>query len=158
MRSRMIACVLLLVVAGGAFAQVPGTSENLPPFRDEPAPASVPPALEPGGSGTPPAEEPVPEVPQWARDLRRAEIVATGSFPLTLLASRLVYSLLRFVVKSVQARAIDPAYAPWFLAPPGSPELEFSEKLGVLGGAGAFSMLIAFIDYRRGVAEVGESQ
>jgi hypothetical protein len=93
------------------------------------------------------------EPPLWARNLRRAEIVATGSFPLTLLASRLVYSLLRFTVKSIELGAIDMSYAPWFLAPPGSPELEFNERVGIVAGAAAFSSLIAFIDYRRGVAE-----
>lgn len=94
-------------------------------------------------------------VPEWARHLRRAEIVAAGSFPLTLLASRLVYSLVRFAVKSIQAGAFDLTYAPRFLAPPGSPELVIGEKLAIVGGAVSLSSIIAFIDYRRGVLEDG---
>jgi hypothetical protein len=93
------------------------------------------------------------EPPAWARDLRRAEIVATGTLPLTLLASRLTYSLVRFAVQSVIAGGVSATYAPWFLAPPGSPDLTTVEKLGVVGGAVGLSGLIAIIDYRRGRAE-----
>ena len=93
------------------------------------------------------------ETPMWARNLRRAEIVATGSFPLTLLAARLAYSLLRFTVRSIEAGSIDMSYAPWFLAPPGSPELELGERVGIVAGAAGLSSLIALIDYRRGVVE-----
>lgn len=94
--------------------------------------------------------EPAP----WLKNLRRGEIVATGSFPLTLLASRLTYSLVRFSVKSIQAGQIDMNYAPWFLAPPGAPELEFVEKLGILSGAVGLSTLIAIADFRRGRQEI----
>ena len=104
------------------------------------------------------AETPPVETPQWARNLRRAEIVATGSFPLTLLAARLTYSLLRFAVHGIQDPSTAMAYAPWFLAPPGSPELEFTEKLGIVAGAASLSSLIALIDYRRGVAEDDQEQ
>ena len=92
-------------------------------------------------------------VPQWARDLRRAEIVATGTLPLTLLASRLTYSLVRFTYQSIVAGAIDPTYAPWFLAPPGSPELTTGEKLGVIGGAVTLSAVLAYVDFWLGRRE-----
>jgi len=105
------------------------------------------------GQTTETADSPIVETPKWALDLRRAEIVATGSFPLTLLAARLSYSLLRFTVHSIQDGAIATAYAPWFLAPPGSPELELAEKLGIVAGAVGLSSLIAWVDYRRGVDE-----
>ncbi len=132
--SRRIISVILFVVmtAAGASGETTGISET-------------------DGSSF---AEVTSETPQWALDLRRAEIVAAGSFPLTLLAARLTYSLLRFVVHGIQDPATAMAYAPWSLAPPGSPELEFGEKLGIVGGAATLSSLIALIDYRRGVAEV----
>lgn len=124
--------VLLLVFAGPLLAQSPegeadGESEQLES-----------------------AEKPLPG---WVLDLRRAEIVAAGSFPLTLLASRIVYSLARFTVRSIRARAIDMNYAPWFLAPPGAPELETGEKLGIVLGAVSLSGVVAFLDFRLGRAE-----
>lgn len=132
MSPRTIIVILFVVMtAAGASGQTAGASQT-----DSAAPAEVP-----------------PEPPQWALDLRRAEIVATGSFPLTLLAARLTYSLLRFAVHGIQDPSTALAYAPWFLAPPGSPELEFGEKLGIVAGAATLSSLIALIDYRRGVAE-----
>ncbi|MCK4513632.1 MAG: hypothetical protein KAU31_00165 [Spirochaetaceae bacterium] len=131
--SRRIVSVILFIImtAAGAFGETTGTSET-----DSPSSAEV-----------------TSETPQWALDLRRAEIVAAGSFPLTLLAARLTYSLLRFAVHGIQDPTTAMAYAPWFLAPPGSPELEFPEKLGIVAGAATLSSLIALIDYRRGVAE-----
>ncbi len=96
---------------------------------------------------------PPPEPPQWARHLRRAEIVATGTLPLTLLASRLTYSLVRFAYQSIVAGQPELTYAPWFLAPPGAPELTTGEKLGVIGGAVALSSILAFVDFRLGQRE-----
>ena len=132
MSPRTIIVILFVVMtAAGASGQTAGASRT---------------------DSAPPAEVP-PEPPQWALDLRRAEIVAAGSFPLTLLAARLTYSLLRFAVHGIQDPSTALAYAPWFLAPPGSPELELGEKLGIVAGAATLSSLIALIDYRRGVAE-----
>ncbi len=132
MSRRMMSVVVLVVMTGaGAFGQATGAPQTA-------GPASA---------------EVTAETPRWALDLRRAEIVATGSFPLTLLAARLTYSLLRFAVHGIQDPTSAMTYAPWFLAPPGSPELEFGEKLGIVAGAATLSSLIAFIDYRRGVTE-----
>lgn len=105
------------------------------------------------GSAPVAADPAEPDTPQWAQDLRRAEIVASGSFPLALLMSRFVYSLVRFTVHSVEAGAVDVNYAPWFLAPPGAPQLLFSEKLGIVGGAVGLSSIVALIDFRRGRLE-----
>ncbi|MEE8441247.1 MAG: hypothetical protein V3S41_05950 [Spirochaetia bacterium] len=139
MNQRVVGLILFIVMtAAGAFGQTTGLPR-----------ANVPPAEETMGDASP-GEIPPGDPPKWARNLRRAEIVAIGSFPLTLLAARLTYSLLRFAVRSIQAGGIDVIYAPWFLAPPGSPELEFAEKLGIVAGATGLSSLIALIDYRRG--------
>ena len=106
-----------------------------------------------------PSSEPAPytneEFPQWALDLRRAEIVATGTLPLTLLVARLLYGLGRFTVKSIQAGAIDMAYAPAFLSSAGAVPLSRDEKLIILGAAGVLSSTIALIDLRLGRLESG---
>ena len=153
MRRQTISLILVIsftmLTGAGAFAQLPGS-----PRPDEPTTADSL-TIDTPSADEAPDNEAAPLTPQWALNLRRAEIVATGSFPLTLLASRLTYSLLRFAVKSIQSSiagdGIDMSYAPWFLAPPGSPELEFTEKLGIVAGAASLSSLIALIDYRRGV-------
>ena len=142
MNPRIVGLILLVVMtATGAFGQTTGTQGPAGAGAEDTAADGTAADTEPEGT------------PLWARNLRRAEIIATGSFPLTLLAARLIYSLLRFAVRSLEAGAIDVTYAPWFLAPPGSPELVFNEKLGIVAGAAGFSMLIALIDYRRGTTE-----
>lgn len=93
------------------------------------------------------------EFPQWALDLRRAEIVALGALPITLLASRLLYGLGRFTVESIRARQIAPAYLPPFLAPPGAVPLTREDNLWIIGGAVSLSTVVAIIDYARGVRE-----
>lgn len=106
-----------------------------------------------------PAQEVAPapyepaEFPQWARDLRRAEIVALGSFPITLLATRLVYGLGRFVVKSIQAGQIDARYAPWFFAAPGAPSPQRVEQIAVLSVSFSLSATVALVDYLLGRSE-----
>jgi hypothetical protein len=72
---------------------------------------------------------------------------------LTLLAARLLYGVGRFVVKSIQAGAIDMAYAPAFLSSPGAVPLMREEKLIILGAAGALSATVALIDLRLGRLE-----
>lgn len=122
MRIRGVALAMLLLMVGSlATAQV--TDENEPaPYEKE-------------------------EFPDWMLSVRRAEIIATGTLPLTILASRIVFSLVRFTVESIKAGAIDPDYAPWFFAPPGAPPLTQAQKLGVVGGAIGLSVIIAWIDY-----------
>jgi hypothetical protein len=90
-------------------------------------------------------EEPVPEpydpeeFSQGLRDLRRAEIIAIGSFPITFVFANLGYSLLRYA-----ANGGDPDYAPV-----GSNRIPLSrnESLGVLAAAAAMSVTVAVIDY-----------
>ena len=144
MNRRIVGLILFIVMtAAGAFGQTTGLPHaNAPPAEETLDDASR--------ADSSPGETTPGVPPKWARNLRRAEIVAMGSFPLTLLAARLTYSLLRFAVRSIQAGGIDAIYAPWFLAPPGSPELEFAEKLGIVAGATGLSSLIALMDYRRG--------
>ncbi len=93
------------------------------------------------------------EFPVWARDLRRAEIVALGSFPLALLATRLVYGFGRFFAASIAAGAIDPAYLPPLFAPPGAVPLDRQDNARILTGAVSLSAVIAVVDFALGRRE-----
>ena len=93
------------------------------------------------------------EFPGWALDLRRAEIVALGSLPITLLASRLLYGLGRFAVESIRSGQFATAYLPPFLAPPGAVALTRDDNLWIIGGAVSLSTVVAVIDYALGVRE-----
>lgn len=90
------------------------------------------------------------EFPEWARNLRRAEIVAVGSFPLTLIASRVIVTTGRFILKSIESGGINPAYAPPAFAPPGAIPLEREGQLAIIGGATVLSIVVALVDYRLG--------
>jgi hypothetical protein len=90
-------------------------------------------------------EEPVPyapeEFPQWSRDLRRAEIIAIGVFPIAFFLSNLTYGIARFAING-----FDSAYAPWFFAPPDAPPLTSPEKTGLLLTSIGVSLTISLID------------
>ena len=80
--------------------------------------------------------------PQWAKDLRRAEIVAFGSFPFMYLFSNIGVDTYRFF-----REGRDFAYAPWPLTSAGGAEKEPWEKGLTLGIAAGGAILIAVIDY-----------
>ncbi|MFP4384206.1 MAG: hypothetical protein ACLFST_13340 [Spirochaetia bacterium] len=90
-------------------------------------------------------EEPIPyepdEFPQWSRDLRRAEIVAVGVFPIAFFISNLTYGIARFAING-----FDSAYAPWFFAPPDAPSLTRPEKTGLLLTSIGISLTISLVD------------
>ena len=90
-------------------------------------------------------EEPTPEpydpdeFSPWLRDLRRAEIIAVGSFPITFVFANLGYGLIRYAVNGG-----NPEYAP---VGSNRVPLSRSESLGVLAAAAALSVSVAVIDY-----------
>jgi hypothetical protein len=88
------------------------------------------------------------EFPQWARDLRRAEIIAIGSFPFTLFFTNFAYDTYRFV-----ANGFDPAYRPWPFRGPGSAGFTKGERIGVIVASLSLSAVIAVVDYFLGRAE-----
>ena len=140
MRTIILTAVLLTVAMPPIlYPQTPGPSS---PAQTESA----------GDDETPVPYDPE-EFPQWARDLRRGEIVATGSFPLTLLASRLLYGLGRFLVQSIQSRGVDLTYAPWFLLSPGAVPLQRNEKIIIIASAGGLSVSLSLLDYLLAVRE-----
>jgi hypothetical protein len=98
------------------------------------------------------------EFPEWARTARRAEIVALGSLPISLLASRLLYTLGRFVVVSIAQGSLLPEYLPPFLAPPNAVPLSREDNAWILVGAVSISGIIAAVDYALGAAEQTDEQ
>ena len=80
--------------------------------------------------------------PQWAKDLRRGEIVAFGSFPFMYFFTNFGYDSYRYAVNGWDRR-----YAPWPLKAAGAEETTQREKIITLGIAAGGAVLIAFIDY-----------
>ena len=80
--------------------------------------------------------------PQWTKDLRRAEIVAIGSFPFTLFFTTFFYDAYR-----TTSHGGDMRYAPWPINPAGSIGMTQNEHLLTLGIAVGGSILIAVADH-----------
>ena len=92
--------------------------------------------------------EPVPysptEFPTWVNDLRRAEIITIGAFPISLLVTSLTYQLYRYV-----QNGFSQAYAPALLGSGANP-LSNQERIGVIISGIGVSMVIALVDYGLG--------
>jgi hypothetical protein len=80
--------------------------------------------------------------PQWALDLRRAEIVAFGSFPFTFFFTSFAMDTMRMANNNWDAR-----YAPWPFKAAGAIDMTPDEQLLTIGIAVGTSLLIAIIDY-----------
>jgi len=80
--------------------------------------------------------------PLWAKDLRRAEIVAFGSFPL-------MYFFANFGVDTYRwsNHGSDMRYVPWPFNSAGTIEKTQNEKFMTLGIAAGGAVLAALIDY-----------
>lgn len=91
--------------------------------------------------------------PQWAKDLRRAEIVAFGSFPFTMFLASFTMDTVRFSNNNWDTR-----YAPWPIRSAGGVEMDANQRLITIGAAAAGSILISLADhlivrYKRNKAE-----
>ena len=91
--------------------------------------------------------------PQWAKDLRRGEIVAFGSFPFAYLFTNFGMDGYRWA-----AHGRDSTYAPWPFNGAGTVGKNQHEKFMTLCFAAGGSVLIALIDfgierYKRSVKE-----
>lgn len=93
------------------------------------------------------------EFPQWARDLRRAEIVAVGTFPIAVILSGVVYQLGRFGYHSLEAGRADMNYAPWFLSTGTGERYNEDERIGLIISGVTLSAVVAVIDYVLGRVE-----
>ena len=91
--------------------------------------------------------------PLWARDLRRAEIIAFGSFPFAYFFANFGFDTYRWANNGWDTR-----YAPWPINFTGNIEQTQDEKLFTLGIAAGGAILIAVVDhfimrYKRNLAE-----
>jgi hypothetical protein len=80
--------------------------------------------------------------PQWARDLRRAEIVAFGSFPFMMFFSTFSVDTYRAANHDWDSR-----YLPWPAKAPGAVEMDTDEHLLTLSIAITGSLVIALADH-----------
>ena len=92
-------------------------------------------------------QEPEPydpeEFPKWLRDLRRGEIIAIGSFPITFVFANLTYGLIRFGLNGW-----DNSYSP--IGNPDRVPYTNTETLGVITAAVGLAVTVALIDFARG--------
>ena len=91
--------------------------------------------------------------PQWARDLRRGNIVAFGSFPFMYLFANFTFDTYRYA-----SHGGNRLYAPWPFKPAGAVGHTRQDRLNILGLAAGGAVLFALVDhgivrYRRNRAE-----
>jgi hypothetical protein len=82
------------------------------------------------------------EFPQWARDLRRAEIIAFGTFPFTMFTATFAVDTWR-----TSRHNWDPRYAPWPFKTAGAIEMTNEEHEIVIAVAGISSLALALTDF-----------
>jgi hypothetical protein len=82
------------------------------------------------------------EFPLWARDLRRAEIVAFGSFPFTVILGTLAVETVTYLNHNGDSR-----YLPWPLKPAGGFAMSRDDRFLALGVAAVGSVLISLADF-----------
>jgi hypothetical protein len=80
--------------------------------------------------------------PSWLKDIRRAEIVALGSLPLTVFWTSFVIDMFRY-----SNHGWDRAYAPWPLKSAGAVAMDYNELRTLFGVAVGSSVAIALIDH-----------
>jgi hypothetical protein len=88
------------------------------------------------------------EFSEWLHDLRRAEIVLVGSFPITMFVTVFAYDIIRYASNEFQ-----PEYAPWPFKGPNAVGLEDEERRGVLIAGVSISGLLALADFLLGMAD-----
>jgi hypothetical protein len=91
---------------------------------------------------TDPEEYVTEEFSPLLQDLRRAEIILLGSFPITLFLSLEIYDTYRYIKNGG-----DYQYAPWPFRPPDAAGYSSGENIGIIISAASVSLLIAVVDY-----------
>jgi ABC-type Fe3+ transport system permease subunit len=82
------------------------------------------------------------ELPQWAKDLRRADIITFGAFPFTVFLGGIIVDTYRASQHDWDAR-----YAPWPVNMGGSVSRTTEEHLATITVAAGGAVLIALADY-----------
>jgi len=86
--------------------------------------------------------------PQWAKDIRRWEIVTFGVFPFSLFAVTFTTDMIRWYnANGMDFSAQGRRYAPWPLKSAGAVELSNEEFQRNLLLAAGLSMTLAFVDF-----------
>ncbi|MDR3342271.1 MAG: hypothetical protein LBT14_05690 [Treponema sp.] len=80
--------------------------------------------------------------PRWVKDLRRAEIVAFGSFPFTMFFATFAVDSYRYVNNSWDTR-----YAPWPFKSAGAVEMTKKEQITTIAVAAVGSIIISLADF-----------
>lgn len=80
--------------------------------------------------------------PLWAKDLRRAEIIAFGSVPFAYFLTNFSFDVYRFATHGADTR-----YAPWPFNSAGTVEKTQKQKLMTLGIAAGVAVVTAIVDY-----------
>lgn len=93
------------------------------------------------------------EFPNWALELRRAEIIAVGAFPVVAILTNVAYQLGRFAYWSVQQGAPAAEYAPALFSAGGSVPYTQRERRGLLIANVSLSAVVATIDWYLGTRE-----
>ncbi|MDR1900543.1 MAG: hypothetical protein LBQ55_11075 [Treponema sp.] len=87
------------------------------------------------------------DFPLWIRDLRRAEIVAFGSFPFTMFTATFVMDTYRWAANGGGVSEDARKYAPWPFKSAGAIEMSEDEHLMVMAAAASASAAIALLDH-----------
>jgi hypothetical protein len=87
-------------------------------------------------------EEAAYEFPQWAKDLRRGEIIAFGSFPIMVFFTRMFMDIYRSA-----NHGWDNSYAPWPFTGPNSVGLTDNEVKLMFSIAGFTAVLVSVADH-----------
>jgi hypothetical protein len=116
---RMLLFLLFFFAAGTAMAQSSTTSSNMVSTEFD-----------------------MTDSPQWAKDLRRGEIVAFGSFPFAYFFTNFFYDTYRYATHGGDRR-----YAPWPLTAAGAVGLTQDEQFLTLGIAAGGAVVIAIADH-----------
>jgi len=114
-------------------------------FPHIPADLDVPPPTEPAKPSAvkkDPTKTDTIEFPQWAKDLRRGEIIAFGAFPIVVFFSRIIMDLYR-----MSQHDWDRKYAPWPATAPGAVGLTENEIKTLFTIAGSISVAVAVADH-----------
>ncbi|MDR1617788.1 MAG: hypothetical protein LBS06_01915 [Treponema sp.] len=87
------------------------------------------------------------EFPFWAKDLRRAEIVAFGSFPFTMFTATFIMDTYRWAAHGGGTTEEARRYAPWPFKSAGAVEMTGDEHIITMVAAASASVTIALLDY-----------
>ena len=82
------------------------------------------------------------DAPQWAKDVRRGEIVFFGTLPFTVFFTRTIISIFRMGQNNWDRR-----YAPWPFQSAGAVSMTNNEVFWMFGIAGSASIAISLADY-----------